>query len=154
MHPGSMNLMARFRDSYLSEMKGCSILDVGCRVVKHTQQSYRELFEDYDYIGMDIEGGDNVDLIGYDDLTRYDVVISGQTMEHVLHPWDWLKDLNRHFKHYICIIAPNKHPEHLWPVDTYRYFPDGMRDLFDFASIKELEIYRKGDDTIGIGSHF
>lgn len=34
---------------------------------------------------------------------------------------------------------------------TYRYFPNGMRDLFEDAEIKPIEVFKSKDDTIGIG---
>ena len=72
-------------------------------------------------------------------------------MEHVKRPWDWLKSLKKYYRTYICIIAPNTWIEHKSPYDTYRYFPDGMRDLFEYADIKEIEIFKDGNDTVGIG---
>lgn len=157
MHNSSMHLMKYFRDKYLADMHGATILDVGAMIVKPKKSmlSYRNLFgEDFSYSGMDIEPGVNVDIVGHDSIIeKYDVVISGQAMEHLCRPWDWLKQLSDYFIKYICIIAPNTWKEHKWPLDTYRYFPDGMRDLFDYAGIKELEIFKKGVDTIGIGTH-
>jgi len=146
-----MILMADFRDRYLADMKGCTILDVGSAIVRK-QRCYRELFADYCYVGMDIVEGRNVDIVGYKKLGRYDVVISGQVMEHVKRPWDWLCVLDDLFRKYICIIAPNTHKEHRYPVDTYRYFPDGMLDLFEYAEITPVEVRRVGKDTIGIGT--
>jgi hypothetical protein len=51
----------------------------------------------------------------------------------------------------VCIIAPHTWPEHKHPIDTYRYYPDGMRDLFDYAGIEETHIYKNENDTVGIG---
>jgi len=153
MHPNSMILMERFRDDYLLSMKGASILDIGSRrFSKHA--TYKKLFfKDYNYTGMDLEPGPNVDIVGYENIVdMYDVVISGQVMEHIARPWEWLKSLRKYYLKYICIIAPNSHVEHRFPIDTYRYFPDGMRDLFDYAGIKVIEVYRSKGDTVGIGS--
>jgi hypothetical protein len=147
-----MRLMAEFRDKYLSDMTGCTVLDVGAAMVGGQEASYRQLFRRYEYTGMDIVPGRGVDIVGYAGLAdAYDVVISGQVMEHVKRPWMWLSDLSRLFRRYICIIAPNRWPEHRYPVDTYRYYPDGMRDLFEYAGIVPLEIRRVGVDTIGVG---
>lgn len=148
--------MEYFRDKYLMNMKGCSILDVGSRnVLPETQLTYRYIFEDdFEYIGMDVEPGNNVDIIGFNNLKGrlFDVIISGQTLEHVNRPWDWLKNLVPYYKKYICIIAPHTFKEHRFPIDTYRYLPDGMRDLFDYAGIKEIEIIKNKIDTMGIGT--
>lgn len=146
-----MNLMKYFRDKYLSDIKGSSILDVGSLNVNG---SYCKLFRDYNYTGMDIVKGPNVDVVGYENIkTKFDIVVSGQVMEHVKQPWEWLKNLAKFHKKYICIIAPNKEKYHPYPIDTYRYFPDGMRDLFDYANIKEIEIFINKYDTIGIGGY-
>ena len=107
MHKSSMRLMADFRDRYLGDLRGCTILDVGAREVRGQRMNYRRLFGDYRYAGMDIEPGKNVDIVGYDGLGMYDVVISGQVMEHVCRPWEWLKVLAGLYRKYICIIAPN-----------------------------------------------
>ncbi len=154
MHDHSMKLMTDFRDKYLQDMKGCSILDIGAMQVIRQYHSYREIFEpEYTYIGMDIVRGRNVGIVGYKNITEeYDVVISGQVMEHVNRPWEWIKSLRPYFKKYICIIAPNTIKEHRYPIDTYRYFPDGMRDLFNYAGIEVVKIFKSDKDTVGIGT--
>jgi len=155
MHPNSMKLMKYFRDRYLLDMKGATVLDVGAMDMQSGRMgSYRSLFkQDFRYRGMDVEPGPNIDIVGYENIKGiYDVVISGQTMEHVKRPWEWLKSLTGYYREFICIIAPNTWGQHRYPIDTYRYFPDGMRDLFEYAGIKELEIFMRGKDTIGIGA--
>jgi len=153
MHPNSMKLMRYFKYKYLED-QAATVLDIGSRRVKRGHQTYSRIFKPpYKYTGMDIEPGRNVDIVGYENIIGvYDVVVSGQVMEHVNRPWDWLKHLTKYFTKYICIIAPNTLREHKYPLDTYRYFPDGMRDLFNYAKIIELEIFKDGDDTIGIGA--
>jgi len=145
--------MKYFRDKYLLDMKGCTILDVGSKKHETKRDTYRSIFEpNFNYTGMDVESGKNVDIIGYENIEKaFDVLISGQVMEHVKRPWEWLKSLTIYYKSLICIIAPNTWKEHRYPIDTYRYFPDGMRDLFEYAGIIELEIFLNGYDTIGIG---
>jgi hypothetical protein len=160
MHKTSYQLMTYFRDKYLPSMLGASVLDVGARSLKRLNRSYtyRELFDRFQYAGMDVEPGNNVDIVGFENIPgEFDVLISGQTMEHVKQPWEWLKSLTPYFSKYICIIAPHTWKEHKnvkknCPFDTYRYFPDGMRDLFDYAGIKEVEIQTSRYDTMGIGT--
>jgi len=147
-----MALMADFRDRYLTDLQGCTVLDVGSAQVNDQPISYRDLFGDYNYIGMDIEPGVNVDIVGYGGLADgYDVVISGQVMEHIPRPWEWMKRLAGLYRRYICIIAPNRHQYHPYPADCYRFFPDGMRALFEYAGIVPLETRAVGKDTIGVG---
>lgn len=155
MHANSMILMAYFKNKYLSDMSEASILDIGSRIVKGgRQESYKNLFPPpYKYVGMDIVPGRNVDIVGYHNIKSiFEVVISGQTIEHVLFPWEWVRDLKKYFNKYICIIAPNRSKEHKYPVDTFRYFPDGMKALFKWAGITEIEIFKEATDTIGIGT--
>jgi len=148
--------MLYFKYNYLQNMEGCSVLDVGSRIVVKGHNSYRKIFEpEFNYVGMDVEHGENVDIVGFEALKKYPkfkVLISGQTMEHVNRPWEWLKSLVPFFSDYICIIAPWSLHEHRYPIDTYRYMPDGMRDLFDYAGIKEIQIFKSRKDTIGIGT--
>jgi len=159
MHKTSYQLMTYFRDKYLEGMIGASVLDIGARNLKSRKGglTYRPLFEKFKYAGMDVEPGDNVDIVGFENIPGvFDIVISGQTMEHVKQPWEWLKSLTPYFSKYIVIIAPHtwkehKNPKHNCPFDTYRYYPDGMQDLFDYAGIKVLEIETSRTDTMCIG---
>jgi hypothetical protein len=153
MHENSMKLMKYFRDNYLKDISEATIIDIGAKRVRRSHNTYRRIFRPpFQYTGMDIEEGLNVDIVGYKNIKQtYDVLISGQVMEHVQQPWKWLKSLTKYYNQYICIIAPNTCREHRYPIDTYRYFPDGMKDLFEYAKIPVIEVFKSGDDTIGIG---
>ena len=152
----SLLMMKYFIVNYLKDLDGSAVLDIGSARIEGNDQpeeTYRDLFKKrFNYFGMDLTAGDNVDVVGYENIKcGFDVVVSGQVMEHVNRPWDWLKNLVQYSKRFICIVAPWKFPEHKYPIDTYRYLPAGMRDLFNFAGIKELEIFKKEQHTIGIG---
>ena len=154
MHRSSIKHMAYFRDKYVSLLSDPTILDVGSRRMssRSYKLTYRDVFFGYKYTGMDIVPGRNVDIVGYENIKAvYDVLISGQVMEHVKQPWHWLTSLTPYFKKYICVIAPHTCAEHRLPIDTYRYFPDGMRDLFDYAGTEEVEIIKDKYETVGIG---
>lgn len=145
--------MKKFRDKYLCDSPITTILDVGSRSIKG-QPTYREIFpHPFEYIGMDIVPGNNVEVVGYDALSGkvFDVVICGQVLEHVRQPWEFLASLKKYFAQYICVIAPNTYGLHEYPIDTFRYFPDGMRSLFEVAGIREVAIYKDKRDTVGIG---
>ena len=153
----SLSMMDYFIGKYLKGVDGGTVLDIGSLKIDEPSQpieTYRDLFRKrFDYTGMDLEAGDNVDIVGYENIKeKYDIVVSGQVMEHVNRPWDWLKRLSQYSKKHICIIAPWSFQEHRFPIDTYRYLPDGMRDLFDYAGIKEVEIAKGERSTIGIGT--
>jgi len=69
----------------------------------------------------------------------YDIIISGQVIEHVKRIWDWMKELKRLVKKdgIIIIINPVSWPYHEYPVDCWRIFPDGMKALCEYC---ELEV--------------
>lgn len=141
MHEQSMDLMKRFRDSL---EKRSYVLDVGS---KDENGTFRDLFKDHDYMGIDIRGGDNVDILvkeysyPFADNT-FEVIISGSTLEHVKKPWLWIKEVARVLKPggKLCIIVPYQHPYHEHPVDCWRVYPEGLLALFDEAGLIPIEV--------------
>ncbi len=87
------------------------------------------------YQGIDLNEGPNVDVV----LTspykfpmadgHYDVLISGQAFEHVKFFWLTWMEMVRTLKPggFIFLIAPSRGPEHRFPVDCWRFYPDGYR---------------------------
>lgn len=151
MHRNSLKLMEEFLRS-LPDTE-LQILDIGSRVVEGQEKlgSYQKLLNPkWSYIGIDTEDGTNVDIVlqnGYEfpfEDGEFDVVISGQTIEHVEYPWVWFKEMARVLKKggNCCIIAPAKIHEHRFPIDTYRYYPDGMKALAKWAGLEWVEVTR------------
>lgn len=173
MHKNSMDIMSKFVTSYLDNNNKLSILDVGSRDVyaekgikfqkklKHT--NYKHLFNNpnWTYTGLDIASGPNVDLVVDTDYKwqnvgdeQYDILISGQCLEHVEMPWRLVHQLERVCKKggIIAVIAPFYCKAHRHPVDCWRYLPDGMRALFTKeVNFKELECDILENDTLFIG---
>lgn len=81
----------------------------------------------------------------------YDMVLTGQVIEHVRQPWIWVKELARVAKSYLVIIGPNTWPQHGAPSDYWRIWPAGMRVLLQEADLEVLFVACEGSDTIGIG---
>lgn len=67
----------------------------------------------------------------------YDIVLSGQVIEHVEKIWLWLKELKRIIKPngYIITINPVSWPYHEAPIDCWRIFPSGIRALAEEADL-------------------
>lgn len=162
MHLNSLKIMESFVENHLPD-KNLEVLDLGSRVVEGQEElgSYRQFITNkkWHYIGADTEAGQNVDVVieSYDfpfpDGT-FDVVISGQTMEHIEFPWIWIKELVRVLKKggLCCIIAPAVIHEHKYPIDTYRYYPDGMKALAKWGGLeviktKRVAVDRRMEDT-------
>lgn len=150
MHQSSYARMAEFVERHLAARRGgrLDILDVGSMDVNG---SYRPLFDDpcWNYRGADLESGRNVDLVlsdpyHFSSVTSgsLDVVVSGQALEHMPRFWMFMLEVFRCLKPggVCCIIAPSGGYEHRYPVDCYRFYPDGMRAVAEYARLEVLEV--------------
>lgn len=63
----------------------------------------------------------------------YDVVVSGQVLEHVKKIWVWMREISRVCKvgGTVISINPLSYGYHESPVDCWRVYPEGMRALYD-----------------------
>jgi len=129
------------------------VLDVGSYDHNGT---YRGIFRDprsnlsnFIYCGMDIEPGPNVDIVCGDPYrwpelsdNMFDLVISGQCLEHVPMPWVWIGEVARVCKIYghVVLIAPWRAPYHKAPGDCWRILPDGAAALLEWAGLVPVEI--------------
>ena len=132
----------------ISKGKQYSVLDVGSYDVNGTFRSFFES-EYFDYIGLDIRSGNNVDIVPKDPYCweeiadeTFDFVVSGSAFEHIEFPWLTIEQISRKLKKsgLACIIAPSAGPEHRHPVDCYRYYQDGMRALAKWAKLDIVSI--------------
>ena len=94
MHLSSLNSMNLILKKHSDEHPGefLRLLDVGSCNVNGT---YKEIVpKHWFYVGSDVVSGDNVDIVQLgsyciqEKSEDYDVVISGQCLEHVAHPWE------------------------------------------------------------------
>jgi SAM-dependent methyltransferase len=67
----------------------------------------------------------------------YDVVLSGQVVEHVREVWTWMVELARVTKAggHVITISPISWPYHEAPVDCWRIYPAAMEALCAFAGL-------------------
>ncbi len=72
---------------------------------------------------------------------NYDVVLSGQVIEHVGKIWVWLNELKRIVRKggLIITINPVSWPYHEAPIDCWRIFPDGIFALADELGLSVVE---------------
>ena len=137
MHHDSYIIMKNFVEKCLDKNKTLNILDFGSYDVNGT---YKGLFINpgWTYTGIDMAKGPNVDIVSkseYDlglDSDIYDVVISGNTLEHVKQPWLSVQELHRVTKKggLICCVTPVTIPYHAFPIDCWRIMKDGYIWLF------------------------
>jgi SAM-dependent methyltransferase len=139
MHPESLAIMRQILTAHLLPA-GATVLDVGSYNVNGT---YRPLVEScgYRYTGLDMQAGPNVDIVAHEPYrfpvadASYAAVISGQTLEHVQKTWLFLPELARVLQPggLLALITHYNYPEHRYPVDCWRFLPDGMQVLLDEA---------------------
>ena len=135
MHVESYEIMQEFARKYLDQNANLDILDVGSYDVNG---SYKELFKNasWNYTGLDMVEGPNVDIVSVSPYNfglakQYDVVVSGNCLEHVEAPWLWIKEVEKATKKggMVCIVTPFSIGEHRYPVDCWRILPDAYRYL-------------------------
>lgn len=167
MHKSSMVRMKKFLNDNLDKDKKYKILDVGSLCVSGPTitNSYKAFIQSpkWEYKGIDIIKGKNVDIVASNpfkypiDSNSYDIVISGQTIEHTKDLDKWFKELYRVLKPggKICIIGPSSGKIHHQP-DYWRVLPDGMRALLEragFTNIKiEIGTNEPWKDCVGIAT--
>lgn len=159
MHPSSMMEMTAFVNK-LPKVP-LKVADIGSR---EAGGNYKPLLThpEWKYTGVDLQAGPNVDLVlpepynwhNIPDNT-FDVVLSGQTMEHVERPWPWMKELGRIVRPggVVCVIAPYRWEYHPSPLDCWRIFPDGMRAVMQDAGLTILKLHmNQQSDTVGVAT--
>ena len=143
MHQSSLRHVQDLLSRYATDVG--TVVDIGSMDVNGT---YRRLFPAWRYIGIDMEAGPGVDIVVHKPY-RYpisscsaDLVICGQSFEHMEFFWlTWL-EMCRIVRPggLIFLLAPSRGPEHRYPVDCWRFYPDGFRALAKWAAVCLLEV--------------
>lgn len=143
MHVNSLRIMERMIKKYLSPGK---VIDIGSQ---DYSGCYKPLFDGFDYIGVDIIEGKNVDVVMTgpyeipleDEIA--DIIVSGQCLEHVKNPFRLMAEACRLLKPggYVVCIAPALDGIHRYPIDTFRFHPDGMEAIFEECNVRKVECF-------------
>lgn len=149
--------MRAFRKRYLEgrEAEKLRIVDIGSMNING---SYQPIFDvpDWRYVGVDMAVGDNVDVILKNPYRwrefasrSVDVLVSGQAFEHIEYFWVTMLEVARVLKPggLACIIAPSSGFEHRYPVDCWRFYPDGFSAVSRFAGLEVLESVTQWEDA-------
>ncbi|MEA3334074.1 MAG: methyltransferase domain-containing protein [Pseudomonadota bacterium] len=147
----SLDKMRVFEEKYLAKKRNepLIIADIGAQNIGG---SYREIFSsaNWKYLGIDISAGENIDLVVADPYDwveiktdSIDVIISGQTFEHIEFFWLTIGEFARVLKPggLCCIIAPSGGREHRYPVDCWRFYPDGFKAMAKYGGLNVLEAW-------------
>lgn len=155
MHNASFEIMRSLINKHVRNASG-TVVDFGSQDINGT---YRPLFgKQWKYIGADLASGKNVDIVMQPykiDIkdSSVDLVISGQTIEHCRNPFRLVGEMVRVLKResHIILIAPFRWSVHRYPIDCWRFLPDGMQCLFDESGVTMVESKIIGDDCYAIG---
>jgi SAM-dependent methyltransferase len=150
MHESSLLKMEKFVETHLSGHRGrrLRIVDIGSMDVNGT---YQPLFDDplWEYTGVDMEPGPGVTAVlpnpyNWGNLRpgSFDVAISGQAFEHFEFPWVSVLNVTRILAEggLFCMIVPSRGFEHRYPLDCWRYYPDGALALGRWGDLEPLSV--------------
>jgi SAM-dependent methyltransferase len=170
MHQSSFDLMGKLLEKVAVRFDPNQVvdaLDCGSALADTgLQKTYRELVECYgfSYRGMDAQSGRNVDLVC--DIYKlrecldlfapastmlFDLVISGQMLEHLAFPLAAVQEMKKVVTPggWIILIAPWEYGIHRYPIDCWRVLPDGMEFLLEgFVQVQSGVV---GEDCWGLG---
>ena len=161
LHANSMKLMKALLKKWSNERKsGTDLADIGSQKVRN-HETYRSFCEElgFQYTGIDLALGKTVDLVVSENgqwssevKKQFDVVISGQCLEHVRWPWVWIDQVSSLVKPngLVIVIAPWQWGEHRHPLDCWRILRDGMRALFEWSNLKVQATGHNERDCFGV----
>ena len=173
MHHSAYVNAEKFYHKYCEKnIENKKILDVGSYDVNGTM---KPIFEKGQYVGLDMEAGPNVDIVGVShdipfEKDEFDIVISSSCFEHDDMFWMSFQEMCRVLKPggYMYVQAPSNGPYHGWPGDNWRFYIDSWKALekwgkklgFDIELVEHYiddttphhpnEGFRLWNDSIGI----
>jgi SAM-dependent methyltransferase len=162
MHVQSYSKMQSFFRVYGAEVPKdangkARVLDVGSKSYDgHTTYKTIVDAEGYDYLGLDLEDGLNVNVVPKTPFVwpeiadeSVEVAISGQTFEHNPFFWATMSEMARVLVPggFLVIIAPGSGPVHRYPIDCYRFYPDSWSALCALVGMELVETYWEPDSV-------
>lgn len=152
-----MAVMAWALREYVAERPEKDVADVGSYDVNGSYKSAVEGLGFRSYTGLDIREGANVDQViepaaaSWASTGAFDVVISGQTLEHTQNPFRFLSQLATILKPggEVVLLAPWSWPVHYHPIDCWRILPEGLKSLIEGIGMK---VRRMGSTTYDNGN--
>ncbi len=157
MHPSSILNMQKARNKIRLD-KNLRVLDVGGRsLAVDKDRSYQPIFDDVaaEYSIADINAGVGVTHVMPSHYVLpfnnnyFDLIVSGQTLEHVANPFRSVTEMHRVLKPkgYIILIAPSSGPRHD-ALDCWRFMDDGFKAIAEEVNLTVIAdwVDRKAED--------
>lgn len=104
----------------------------------------------YNYTGVDVEDGPNVDLVLHDPYdawplgrNSFDIVMSSSALEHDKFFWLTFVKMIEILKPggYLLFMAPSNMPSHRYPVDSWRFLEDAPDSLLQWARYNKHDVH-------------
>jgi len=146
MHPSvfeeTRDILAKYK------LLPVDVVDVGSLDVNGT---YKDLFPDCQYTGVDVTSGPNVDLLMPNEFeiplynSTAGLVVCGSCLEHCRNPHRLVEEIFRVLRPggWALLNAPMHWREHRYPLDCFRILPDGMAAMLELAGFNVVEAYAK-----------
>jgi len=142
MHLNSKLLFEKYAQPYF---KNCeNVLEIGPD--DYPSSTYKKIINNnkIKWETLDIINNDKLTYKSSDNYhfpikkNKFDIVLSGQVIEHVPKIWTWIKEVTRVCKigGYVITIAPVSWTYHEAPVDCWRVYPEGMMALYEEAGLE------------------
>jgi SAM-dependent methyltransferase len=169
MHLNTELLFRKYALPYFKD--GMKVLEIGaegitnfCKIVNNQNITWHTLEIDLTNTEAIFEKNHIISCNEYSyplDTESYDIVLSGNVIEHVKNIWKWSQELNRIVKKqgFLITINPVSWPFHEAPVDCWRIYPEGAKALFEDAGFSilhtsfeclELEYFNYSNDYLYI----
>lgn len=154
MHASSMENMYKcysryFDTKYYYTKNNLTVIDVGG---SNINGSYKDIFSDekINFKTTDIHDSKEVDIVLKNPYklpfhsNSIDILISGQTFEHVEFFWLLFSEMVRVLKNdgLIFLITPSSGTEHKFPVDCYRFYPDSYTALAKYTNCFLIDFWK------------
>ena len=145
MHSSALLNLENFFSNYLKNFDNPKILDFGSQSLSDhvgAKVLLNKMNISYEYTGVDIEKGNNVDIVLDDPYSfkeipdaSYDVIISTSVFEHVEFFWLTYLEILRVLKPngVFYFNVPSNGDFHRWPQDCWRFYPDSGNALINWA---------------------
>lgn len=147
MHDTSVKNARRFINTYVSRDQSRVFVDLGSKSYGGQATLRQDVPANIKYLGLDLEPGENVDLV-MDDPYRIpledasvDYVVSSSCFEHSEFFWLSQLEIMRILKpgglFYLCV--PSNGAFHRYPVDCWRFYPDSAMALARWSDKNGLD---------------